>query len=381
MLFRGTRVAALLAMALTMGCGSGFVRRPDDNRHEYSAGVARQLWRLGLHEYPQSESKPEECASGVLIGSKLIVGSRAGKLVSVDVVSGTTGWSRVLSGGMDGDVFYDEPREQLYVGTDDGLLYAIRPGAGEIRWSYKAKGGLDRAPAAGPRGLFLTTSMDRLIALDPETGGARWQYERETPEGFTIHGYAGPRLEGDRVYTGFSDGYLVALQADTGTLLWSRSLASASEQFVDVDATPIIRAGILYAASFSGGIYGLRAKDGEVLWRAAVEGTSALTLAGDRLYASAPKTGIVALSLEGNILWRQGLSDSGDITPPAEIGPYLVWSTSRDGLFIVERATGKLLQIFDPGRGMCAAPTIDPSRKSLYVLGNNGMLYALGLSY
>jgi len=112
-----------------------------------------------------------------------------------------------------------------------------------------------------------------------------------------------------------------------------------------------------------------------------VEGTSALTLAGDRLYASAPKTGIVALSLEGNILWRQGLSDSGDITSPAEIGPYLVWSTSRDGLFIVERATGKLLQVFDPGRGMCAAPTIDASRKSLYVLGNNGMLYALGLSF
>jgi outer membrane protein assembly factor BamB len=339
------------------------------------------LWRLRLHEYPASEAQPEECATGVLVGSRLVIGSRAGKLVAVDVDSGQARWSQPLAGGMDGNVAYDAARGQLYVGTDDGILYAVRPDDGQTRWSYKTKGSLDRAPAMGPQGVFLATSADRLVALDPETGGARWQYERETPEGFTIHGYAQPVLDGDRVLAGFSDGYVVALQADTGTLLWSRSLASASEQFVDVDATPIVRAGVLYAASFSGGIYGLRAKDGEVLWRAAVNGTSALTLAGDRLYASAPKTGIVALSLAGNILWRQGLSDSGDITPPAEIGPYLVWSTSRDGLFIVERASGKLLQIFDPGRGMCAAPTIDVQRKALYVLSNNGTLYALGLSF
>ena len=207
----------------------------------------------------------------------------------------------------------------------------------------------------------------------------RWQYERETPEGFTIHGNAVPRQDGHVVYAGFSDGYLVALQADTGDLLWSRSLAAASEQFVDVDASPIVRDDKLFAASFSGGLYALRPKDGEVLWHLLIDGTSALVMGARNLYAVSSRDGLAAVSLQGNILWRQGLPDAGDLTVPAEVGPYLVFSGSRQGLFIVERSTGKLLQVFDPARGMCAAPTVDREGKALYVLANSGTLYALDL--
>jgi outer membrane protein assembly factor BamB len=56
-----------------------------------------------------------------------------------------------------------------------------------------------------------------------------------------------------------------------------------------------------------------------------------------------------------------------------------VFSGSREGLFIVERGTGKLLQVFDPARGMCASPTVDAKGRALYVLANNGTLYALDL--
>jgi outer membrane protein assembly factor BamB len=302
-------------------------------------------------------------------------------VVSVDVQTGTVGWTVAIRGGVDGDARYDEIRRQVYVGTDDGLLYALRPDTGAIRWSYRGKGPMDRGPAISAQGLFLTTAADRLIALDPETGVSRWQYERETPEGFTIHGFGSPHVAHDRVLAGFADGYLVALQAETGALIWARSLAAASEQHVDVDATPVVRGETVYAASFLGGIYALRMKDGEVLWRTAMEGTSGLTLGESRLYAAVPSSGLVALSLEGNLLWRQGLAASGDITPPVEIGPYLIWSTSRDGLFIVERATGKLLQTFDPGRGMCASPTVDVARRRIYILANNGTLYALSLAW
>ena len=97
------------------------------------------------------------------------------------------------------------------------------------------------------------------------------------------------------------------------------------------------------------------------------------------LYAVSSRDGLAAVSLQGNILWRQGLADAGDLTVPAEIGPYLVFSGSRQGLFIVERSTGKLLQVFDPARGMCAAPTVDREGKALYVLANSGTLYALDL--
>lgn len=362
-----------------LSCSTATVRRETVERHEYPAGVAQMRWRTQIHAYPATEAHPEECASGALIGKRLVLGSRGGSVVAVDVGSGSLLWSTPISGGVDGEARYDARRGQVYVGSDDGLLYAIEPGDGRIRWSSKFKGPVDHAPDIGTDDLFLATAADRVFAVNPDDGKLRWQYERESPEGFTIHGYAVPRQDGHLVYAGFSDGYLVALQADTGDVRWSRSLAAASEQFVDVDASPIVWRGKLFVASFSGGLYGLRPNDGEVLWRTSIDGTSALTQGASNLYAVSSRAGLAAVSSDGNILWRQGLPSAGDLTAPVEVGPYLVFSGSREGLFVLERETGKLLQIFDPARGMCAAPTVDRDGRTLYVLANSGALYAIDL--
>jgi len=364
---------------LPVACSTATVRRDTVERHEYPAGVAQMRWHTQIHAYPLTEAHPEECASGALIGSRLVLGSRGGSVVGVDVDSGAVTWSTPISGGVDGNARYDQERGQVYVGSDDGYLYAIDPGKGTIRWSSKFKGAVDHGPDMGSAGLFLATAADRVFAVDPSDGKMRWQYERETPEGFTIHGYAVPHQHGAVVYAGFSDGYLAALQAETGDLLWSRSLAAASEQFVDVDASPIVQGDKLYAASFSGGLYALRPKDGEVLWHVIIDGTSGIAMGAANLYVVSSREGMAAVSLQGNILWRQGLPEAGDLTVPIEVGPYLVFSGSHQGLFILERSTGKLLQVFDPARGMCAAPTIDREGKAIYVLANSGTLYALDL--
>lgn len=374
------RLSSILLLALLpLACSMATVRRDTIEHHDYPAGVAQMRWHTQIHAYPSSEGHPEECATGALVGSTLVLGSRAGAVVGVDIGSGAVTWSTPISGGIDGDARYDKERGQVYVGSDDGYLYAIDPAKGAIRWSSKFKGAIDHGTEIGNAGLFVATAADGVFAVDPSDGKMRWQYERETPEGFTIHGNAVPRQHGPMVYAGFSDGYLVALQAESGDLLWSRSLAAASEQFVDVDASPIIREDKLFAASFSGGVYALRPKDGEVLWHLLIDGTNALVMGAGNLYAVSSRDGLAAISLQGNILWRQGLPDAGDLSVPAEVGPYLVFSGSRQGLFIIERSTGKLLQVFDPARGMCAAPTVDREGKSLYVLANSGTLYALDL--
>ena len=372
-------VLLLAFLALPLACSTATVRRDVVERHDYPAGVAQMRWHTQIHAYSSSEGHPEECATGALVGSKLVLGSRAGAVVGVDIGSGAVDWSTQILGSVDGDARYDKQRGQIYVGSDDGYLYAVDPAKGAIRWSSKFKGAVDHGPEIGDAGLFVATAADRVFAVDPSDGKTRWQYERETPEGFTIHGNAVPRQVGAVVYAGFSDGYLVALQAETGDLLWSRSLAAASEQFVDVDASPIVYRDMLFAASFSGGVYALRPKDGEVLWHLLIDGTSALVMGERNLYAVSSRDGLAAVSLQGNILWRQGLPDAGDLTAPVEVGPYLVFSGSRQGLFILERSTGKLLQVFDPARGMCAAPTVDREGKALYVLANSGTLYALDL--
>jgi hypothetical protein len=99
----------------------------------------------------------------------------------------------------------------------------------------------------------------------------------------------------------------------------------------------------------------------------------------DRLYFAAPRQGLHATDLEGHVVWRQGLTEAGDLTPPAVVGRYLLFSGSRAGLFVVERESGELVELFNPGHGVCAAPTIDLPSRRLYVLSNGGSLYALDL--
>jgi outer membrane protein assembly factor BamB len=380
-----TRAHRLLAASLAAACAAAAcgrtVRRPERPGRDFPAGVLELRWRTSIHEHGLFEPRPEECATGVVVGSRLVIGSRRGHVAALRVDDGRVLWSTPISGAVDSEALYDRAHDQVYVGSDDGFLYALEPAGGAVRWSHKAKGAIERPPEIASDSLYVATAEDRVIALEPRTGRFRWQYERERPEGFTIHGHAGPRLAGGRVYAGFSDGFLVALNTAGGEVIWARSLAAASEQYVDVDSTPTIAGDTLIVSSFSGGLYALAAANGDVRWRLGLEGTGTARLHGDRLYFASPREGLAALTLEGRMLWRQGLAEAGELTTPIFAGPYLVFSGARAGLFVVDRASGQLLQLFNPGRGVCGSAALDAEARNLYVLVNSGTVYGLRIVY
>jgi outer membrane protein assembly factor BamB len=378
---RRALVALLAAATVAAGCAGATVRRLDTaEAPPHPAGVLHVRWRQVLHEHGLFEPAPEECASGVLAKGQLVVGSRAGTVVGIDPEAGRLSWATRLSGGVDSEARYDAARGQVYVGADDGTLTAVDPTNGSVRWTYRAKGAIERAPEIGADLVYLATAADKIVALEAATGKWKWQYERETPEGFTIHGYAGPRLRGNQLLSGFADGYLVALGSASGEVLWARSLASASDQFVDVDSTPTVKGDLAFVSSYSGGLYALDPRDGSVRWRLPIEGVGDVTPRDDRLYFAAPRQGLHAANFEGHVLWRQGLTGAGDLTQPMVVGRYLVFSGSRAGLFVVDRDGGTLLELFNPGHGICAAPTLDARNSRIYVLSNDGALFALDLA-
>lgn len=375
-----TAVLAASTLQFT-GCANVSVREPKPvNEHPAPAGIVHVRWRTELHAHKLFEPRPEECASGALAGDRLVIGSRGNSIVGVRLADGHIEWSTPASGGIDSPARLDPTRGQVYLGADDGSFYAVDPRDGSIRWTYRAKGAIEREVEVGADAVYLATAADRVVSLDAKTGKWRWQYERETPDGFTIHGYGAPRLYGSQLLVGFADGHLVSLQTATGDLTWARSLASVSDQFVDVDSTALLDRDKVYAASYSGGVYGLNAKDGAVRWRLATEGAGPLSLIGGRLFFAAPRDGLHAVTTDGQILWRQGLTEAGDLTAPLSLGRYLIFSGSRGGLFVVDSANGDLLEIFNPGQGICAAATLDPSGTRLYVLSNGGTLYALDIT-
>ena len=368
-------------MMLLGGCAALTTRTvaPPDDRVA-PAGVVHVRWRMELHTHQLFEARPEECAQGVVAGGHLVIGSRAGAMVGVATEDGHIDWATAATGGIDSEARFDVEHGQVYMGADDGAFYAIEPDTGRVRWSYHAKGAIERRAEVGRDTVYVATSADQVVALDARTGKWRWQYDRETPDGFTIHGYSGPQLHNGQVLAGFADGYLVSLQASTGEVVWAHSLAGTSEQFVDVDSTPVLDGDSVLAASYSGGVYALDSKDGSTRWRSLIEGVGPLSLIAGRIYFASPRAGLHAISRQdGQIFWRQGLPDAGDMTAPLSVGRYLVFSGSRGGLFVVEPATGQLLEVFNPGNGICAGGTYDPVTDRFYLLSNGGTLYALDI--
>jgi outer membrane protein assembly factor BamB len=376
---RATIVAAVAAAAA--GCAS-MTTRPIENAEPpaHPAAVLQLVWRTTLHDHGLFEPEPMECATGALAGGRLVIGSRAGNVAGVQPDTGHVDWVTGVSGGVDSTARFDAPHGQVYVGADDGSFYAVDPSSGAIRWTYHGKGEFERPPELGPDLVYAASATDRVVALDPATGKWKWQYEREMPDGFTIHGYAAPRLHGNELLTGFADGYFVSLGAATGEVIWARSLATASEQFVDVDTTPALVGDLAYVSSYSGGLCAIDLHEGAIKWRLPVEGVGDVSINDGRLFFVAPRQGLHAADMEGHVIWRQGLTEAGDLTQPIVVGRYLIFSGSRAGLFIVDKTTGGLLEVFNPGHGVCAAPTLDLQRQRLYVLANSGSLYALDLS-
>ena len=379
-----TRVAlATLAVLTAAGCSGATLRRADQAPREYPAGVTQVRWRTQIHEHGLFEPRPEECASGAVVGDRLVIGSRAGQVVALSLADGQKLWTTPVTGGVDSEARYDETHRQVYFGTDDGFIYAIDAQDGKVRWSYKGRGAVERRPELGGDAVYFSTASDRMIALDPRSGKALWQYEREAPEGFTIHGHAGPRLARGIVYGGFSDGFMVALNAGTGDVVWARSLAAASEQYVDVDATPaVLGDDVVISASYSGGLYALATANGDLRWRLNVEGASGG--AGHRqpaLLRRAPRRADRVDHHRRRALapgaGRRRRSDAA-----AGRGARCWCSPAAAAASSSSTAnSGRLLETFNPGRGMCAGATVGADGRSLYVLANSGSVYALSLIY
>ncbi len=334
----------------------------------------------------RTEVSPQEFASAAVYADTLYIGSEGGWFFALRAANGQVRWRKQL-GSVACAPLVD--RGMLYVGTNDGFVIALDAQTGEEKWRYQSRGPIGQTPSSAGDLIVFANEADQVVALDGISGKFKWQYKTETPEEYTLRGHAGVTVDGDLLYTGFSNGTLVALRRDTGSVAWSTSLKADADRFMDVDATPIVREGVLYASSSSGGVYALDKTTGLVRWRlpfydasmpSATGNVGGMTADDKTLYVTVADLGVYALDFNGNILWRVGARGGGEPAEPVVFADMLVYSLASAGLFIAERRTGNTLEYFDPGDGVSAQPTITGDGR-LFVMSNRGILYAFDLEY
>ena len=331
-------------------------------------------WKRIVHDRSM-DNLPQELATPVATREAVYVGSHAGVFLALRPADGKVLWQREL-GPVSSTPLLAGSR--IYVGSDDGALVALDAHDGQVRWRHAGKGAVLQPPVLAGELVLFASDADRVIALERETGKWRWQYERETPEEFTMRGHAGVTVVDDRVFAGFSDGHLVALTLAGGEVSWVRSLAGEAKQFMDVDSTPVVDRGVLYAASTSSGLYALDPSDGTERWHVGMHGAGMISLDVGAIYVAAADEGLMAIDLTGHVLWRQGLRGAGDPGKPIISDKYLFISMAERGMAVVDKASGALLQSFEPGPGVSSDPTLEAD--SLYVMSNGGILYAMSVA-
>ena len=336
-------------------------------------------WRLDLTTDRPWQVDPRELGTPVISsGGDLLVGASDGWVYRIAAHSGDVKWATPTDGSIDAAANLASGR--VYVGTDTGSLVALSWSDGEELWRFETRGSVDStATVSGGRVLF-TDSNDILYALDAVTGELLWDYQRGTPEFFTLKGGGTPLVIGSVVYSGFADGVLVALQVDSGDEIWAIHLGDETGEFGDIDL-PIISDGErLIVASHAGGVYSVERATGALIWQMDIDNVVGLEAQGSWLFGATSTGRVFALHAEsGQAGWQYRLEEGQSAMGISSAGRYLAVPAASGPLYLIKTQTGEPVAMWKPSSGFQHAPVFDETRG--YILSNRGYLYGFGLAF
>ncbi|MBM3531291.1 MAG: cytochrome C oxidase Cbb3 [Alphaproteobacteria bacterium] len=188
--------------------------------------------------------------------------------------------------------------------------------------------------------------------------------------------YGQPSVVGGRVFVGSDTGFVYALDAETGCVYWSFRANAGVRTAPSVGPGAAAASYLLYFGDIRANVYAVNAETGTLVWTDRLDPhpvarvTGAPKLAGGRLY-------VPLSSLEesgaGNPLYpcctfRGGIAAYDAVTGTRLWKSFTVAQEPRK-----TKVTSKGTQLWAPaGAGVWSSPTVDLSRREVYVATGNG---------
>lgn len=320
----------------------------------------------------------------------------------------------------------------LYVGTQQGTLYALRAKDGTKQWTWTAGPGtrIIHTPVVAGGTIYLIVPSNGIYALDESTSAKRWQipdtlatevhdvsylvaangYIYETA--FALFGFIGalapdsgdlkyqlypresdviptsaPCFAADSVYIGANDGYVYALDAATpGPELWRAEAGAAKALQLKqatpfyITATPSVAGGIVYVGSQDNSVYALDARSGAKMWSFPTNDQitySSPVIANGVLYIGSTDKNLYALDAHtGQLVWQY--ATGGEINGRPTLTDGVVYVGSYDKyVHAVDARSGKLIRKYQAGGKVFAQPVVADG--VLYAVTGNGWVLAFRL--
>ncbi len=292
--------------------------------------------------------------------------------------------------GWSGGVVADDT---LFVGSKEGRLVAVDIATGSRRWSEALKmpktGGFGCAPVYGGGGcggapagvaiygtpavvddlVYIGGYNGRIYAFNADSLVVRWVYPRENYLKAII---SGPVVVSDRVYFSTSDGVVYALDAATGDRVWEFQIGAK------VWATPTSYDDTIYVSSFDNKLYALGAEDGKKKWEFEAQGALASTplVYENTVYVGSLDRHLYAVDANTG---RQEWAFMGESWFWAKPVAYnkVIYAPCLDGkVYILDAESGReVAAALDLGSSISASPVLVGDR--VIVASQEGVVYAL----
>ena len=234
----------------------------------------------------------------------------------------------------------------VYVGADDGNLYAFDARSGAPLWKAATGGQIFSSPAVADGLVYVGSNDGRVYAFDAETGAVRWA----TLTGNAVQSPV--TVAHGLVYAGTIFGAMFAIHAKTGIVKWT-----AQEIANGPSSAPAVAHGVAY---FGGGeLDAFDARSGAPLWQQKLGVMPVYAPAVDRgtvfVRANFYLAGLDATT--GAVRWStsSGATEQGSIA----IGGGHIYAGSVDRLlWDFDTATGVLQHGTDVGQNMDNTPAL-----------------------
>ncbi|HSD07493.1 PQQ-binding-like beta-propeller repeat protein [Flavobacterium sp.] len=271
----------------------------------------------------------------------------------------------------------------VYIGSEDGFLYAIQEKMGKKLWKFQTGGAVHSSPTVYKNTVYFGSFDGYYYAVDSKKGSLKWKfktggehwsgevsflglkpYDRymdDLWDFFLSSPVVNPDAKDPSVFFGSSDGNVYALNANTGKLKW-KFAANGS-----IHCSPALYKKTLYVGSWDANLYAIDIKTGKQRWKfetgnkVGFKGIeSSVAVANDMVYFGARDPFLFAVNAEtGKLVWKYDAAYSWIISSPVVSNGVIYFGTSDTFWLVgIDAKTGKQLFVFQANGYVYSSPAI-----------------------
>ncbi len=306
-------------------------------------------------------------STAAIAGGKVYVGCDDGHLYALDLASGKQRWTFKTSEAVrSSPTIY---RDLVIFGDGAAVLHAVAAASGEERWSFKTDGEIISATnVVGERAVF--GSYDGFVyCVNPADGKLLWKFETAG----RVHGT--PAIAEGRVIAAGCDEYLHVLDIEDGKSVSKVSMAGVS------GASAAVLGSAAFVGTMGNTVLGMDWKSSRIMWthtdadREFPYMSSCAVTDGHVVVGGRDKFVRSLDPATGKQRWR--FETRGRVeTSPVIVGDRVFFASYDGNIYAVELATGKEVWRFDSGSSFSASPAVAEGR--MVISTEDGLVYCFG---